>query len=86
MKKLALFIAALMIVSFVSVPVWAAESGKKKVVIGITQIVEHPSLDDIRRGFIDYLAKLEKIQPPAYSDELGSTWKDFGRKRNVLRL
>jgi len=57
MKKLALFIAALMIVSFVSVPVWAAESGKKKVVIGITQIVEHPSLDDIRRGFIDYLAE-----------------------------
>jgi len=36
--------------------------------------------------FIDYLDKLEKIQPPAYSDELGSTWKDFGRKRNVLRL
>lgn len=36
--------------------------------------------------FIDYLDKVEKIQPPAYSDELGSTWKDFGRKRNVLRL
>ena len=36
--------------------------------------------------FIDYLDKIEKIQPPAYTDELGSTWKDFGRKRNVLRL
>jgi len=36
--------------------------------------------------FIDYLDKIEKIQSPAYTDELGSTWKDFGRKRNVLRL
>ncbi len=36
--------------------------------------------------FIDYLDKLNSIQPPKYSDELASNWKDFGRKRNVLRL
>jgi acetyl-CoA carboxylase biotin carboxylase subunit len=36
--------------------------------------------------FMDYLGKLERIQPQQYSDELGSNWKDFGRKRNVLRL
>jgi acetyl-CoA carboxylase, biotin carboxylase subunit len=36
--------------------------------------------------FIDYLDKLEAIQPQKYTDELGSNWKDFGRKRNVLRL
>ncbi len=57
MKRIALFVAALMIVSLVSVPVRAAEKEKAKVLIGITQIVEHPSLDDIRRGFIDYLAE-----------------------------
>jgi acetyl-CoA carboxylase biotin carboxylase subunit len=37
-------------------------------------------------AFIDYLDKLEEIQPPRYTEELGSNWKDFGRKRNVLRL
>lgn len=37
-------------------------------------------------AFIDYLDELEKIQPPRYTEELGNNWKDFGRKRNVLRL
>jgi acetyl-CoA carboxylase biotin carboxylase subunit len=37
-------------------------------------------------AFIDYIDKLERIQPPKYTEELGSNWKDFGRKRNVLRL
>jgi len=37
-------------------------------------------------AFIDYIDKLEKIQPPKYTEELGTNWKDFGRKRNVLRL
>jgi len=36
--------------------------------------------------FIDYLDKIGKIQPPKLTEELASTWKDFGRKRNVLRL
>lgn len=37
-------------------------------------------------AFVDYLDKLEKIQPPKFTEELASNWKDFGRKRNVLRL
>lgn len=37
-------------------------------------------------AFIDYIDKLERIQPQQYTDELASNWKDFGRKRNVLRL
>jgi acetyl-CoA carboxylase biotin carboxylase subunit len=37
-------------------------------------------------AFVDYIDKLERIQPPKYTEELGSNWKDFGRKRNVLRL
>jgi acetyl-CoA carboxylase biotin carboxylase subunit len=36
--------------------------------------------------FIDYLDKIEKIQPQKFTDEFASTWKDFGRKRSVLRL
>jgi acetyl-CoA carboxylase biotin carboxylase subunit len=40
----------------------------------------------IMAAFIDYLDKLAEIQPPRYTGELGSNWKDFGRKRNVLRL
>jgi acetyl-CoA carboxylase biotin carboxylase subunit len=36
--------------------------------------------------FIDYLDKIEKIQPQKFTEEFASTWKDFGRKRNVLRL
>ena len=36
--------------------------------------------------FVDYLDKIGKIQPPVLTEELASTWKDFGRKRSVLRL
>jgi acetyl-CoA carboxylase biotin carboxylase subunit len=36
--------------------------------------------------FIDYLDKLEKIQPQRFTEEFASNWKDFGRKRSVLRL
>jgi acetyl-CoA carboxylase, biotin carboxylase subunit len=36
--------------------------------------------------FIDYIDKLEKIQPQQFTEEFASTWKDFGRKRSVLRL
>jgi acetyl-CoA carboxylase biotin carboxylase subunit len=36
--------------------------------------------------FIDYLDKIEKVQPRKFTDGLASTWKDFGRKRSVLRL
>ncbi len=37
-------------------------------------------------AFIDYLDKLARIQPQAFTSNLGNNWKDFGRKRNVLRL
>ena len=40
----------------------------------------------IMAAFIDFIVKMERIQPPRYTGELGSNWKDFGRKRNVLRL
>jgi acetyl-CoA carboxylase, biotin carboxylase subunit len=36
--------------------------------------------------FIDYIDKIGKIQPQKFTEELASTWKDFGRKRSVLRL
>ncbi len=56
MKKIALLAAALMLVSLASVNTWAAGKEKARIVIAISQIVEHPSLDEIRKGFIDYLA------------------------------
>lgn len=37
-------------------------------------------------AFIDYLDKLSRVQPPKYTEDMGTNWKDFGRKRNVLRL
>lgn len=40
----------------------------------------------IMAAFIDFITKMERIQPPKYTGELGSNWKDFGRKRNILRL
>jgi acetyl-CoA carboxylase biotin carboxylase subunit len=36
--------------------------------------------------FIDYLDKIDKIQPQKFTEDFASTWKDFGRKRSVLRL
>lgn len=37
-------------------------------------------------AFIDYIDKVEKLQPQKPMHELGNNWKDFGRKKNVLRL
>ncbi|MBN2223886.1 MAG: ABC transporter substrate-binding protein [Deltaproteobacteria bacterium] len=57
MKRIALLAAALMFVSCISALPGAEAKEKTKILIGITQIVEHPSLDDIRKGFIDYLSE-----------------------------
>ena len=35
---------------------------------------------------IDYITKLEKLQPNKPTQNLGNSWKDFGRKRSILRL
>ena len=37
-------------------------------------------------AFVDYIDKLAEVQPPKYTEDLGTNWKDFGRKRSVLRL
>ena len=37
-------------------------------------------------AFIDYIDKVEKLQPQKPMHELGNNWKNFGRKKNVLRL
>ncbi len=37
-------------------------------------------------AFVDYITKLEKLQPGEMGQKLGNNWKDFGRKRAVLRM
>lgn len=37
-------------------------------------------------AFVDYINKLERLQPPATEKQLANNWKDFGRKRGVLRF
>ena len=37
-------------------------------------------------AFIDHLDKVSALQPEKPSASLGNNWKDFGRKKNVLRL
>ncbi len=37
-------------------------------------------------AFVDYITKLEKLQPEKPQKHLGNNWKDFGRKRSVLRF
>jgi acetyl-CoA carboxylase biotin carboxylase subunit len=37
-------------------------------------------------AFVDYITKLGKLQPQQMGNELGNNWKDFGRKRAVLRM
>lgn len=36
-------------------------------------------------AFIDYINKLEQLQPARPDKHLGNNWKDLGRKRSVLR-
>lgn len=37
-------------------------------------------------AFVDYIDKVADLQPEKPSSTLGNNWKDFGRKKNVLRL
>jgi acetyl-CoA carboxylase biotin carboxylase subunit len=37
-------------------------------------------------AFIDYVNKLDQLQPAQPEKHLGNSWKDFGRKRSVLRF
>lgn len=37
-------------------------------------------------AFVDYISKLESLQQARPTQELGNSWKDFGRKRSILRL
>jgi acetyl-CoA carboxylase biotin carboxylase subunit len=37
-------------------------------------------------AFVDYITKLERLQPDKAQKHLGNNWKDFGRKRSVLRF
>jgi acetyl-CoA carboxylase, biotin carboxylase subunit len=37
-------------------------------------------------AYFDYITKLEKLQPQKLSNTLGNNWKDFGRKKGVLRF
>lgn len=37
-------------------------------------------------AFVDYIDKVADLQPEKPSTSLGNNWKDFGRKKNVLRL
>ncbi|PKP52363.1 MAG: acetyl-CoA carboxylase biotin carboxylase subunit [Bacteroidetes bacterium HGW-Bacteroidetes-1] len=36
-------------------------------------------------AFVDYINKLERLQPDKPAKHLGNNWKDLGRKRSVLR-
>lgn len=36
-------------------------------------------------AFVDYMNKLEQLQPEKPQKHLGNNWKDLGRKRSVLR-
>jgi acetyl-CoA carboxylase, biotin carboxylase subunit len=47
---------------------------------------EQPEDMAIITAFFDYITKLEKLQPPKINDQLANSWKDFGRKRSILRL
>lgn len=36
-------------------------------------------------AFVDYITKLDRLQPDKAQKHLGNNWKDLGRKRSVLR-
>ncbi|MBN1573749.1 MAG: ABC transporter substrate-binding protein [Deltaproteobacteria bacterium] len=55
MKKLLVILLAAAVSATLFVGLTGCAPEKKPVVIGISQIVEHPALDAVRKGFIDYL-------------------------------
>jgi putative ABC transport system substrate-binding protein len=57
MKKLLVILLAAAVSATLVVGLTGCAPEKEPVVIGISQIVEHPALDAVRNGFIDYLGE-----------------------------
>jgi putative ABC transport system substrate-binding protein len=55
MKKLLAVVLAVAVSATLVVGFFGCAPTKEPIVIGISQIVEHPALDAVRKGFIDYL-------------------------------
>ncbi len=55
MKKLLSFVLAVAVATTLVIGLAGCAPTKEPITIGISQIVEHPALDAVRKGFIDYL-------------------------------
>jgi putative ABC transport system substrate-binding protein len=54
-KTLTIFLVSLLALSLAIVMNPISAKSEDMILIGVSQIVEHPSLDSVRQGFIDYL-------------------------------
>ena len=55
MKKILSFVLAVAVATTLVVGFTGSAPAKETIIIGVSQIVEHPALDAVRKGFIDYL-------------------------------
>lgn len=56
-KRIILWVSIIVIIALVVFGLWSRQKEEEIITIGISQIVEHPALDDARKGFVEGLAE-----------------------------
>ena len=79
MRRTSLLIAAVLLLAF------AAGVQAAPIKVGITQIVEHPSLDQARQGFIDRMSELGYAEGTGITYDIQSAQGDLATAQTIAR-
>ena len=80
MKRLLITLLAVSLTLSLAFGLWGCAKGPSKdnYVIGISQFVEHPALDAVRNGFIDYLNEKGYVEGEIVTYDINFAQADFG--------
>ncbi|MBN2224376.1 MAG: ABC transporter substrate-binding protein [Deltaproteobacteria bacterium] len=78
MKRLILIVAVTALILPLAVGLTGCAKETKHYLIGISQFVEHPALDAVRNGFIDYLKEKGYVEGENVTYDINFAQADFG--------
>jgi len=78
MKRFLLIVAVMALIIPIAVGFTGCAKEKKHYLIGISQFVEHPALDAVRNGFIDYLKEEGYVEDENVTYDINFAQADFG--------
>jgi putative ABC transport system substrate-binding protein len=78
MKRILFIVAVMALIVPLATGLTGCAKEKKHYVIGISQFVEHPALDAVRNGFVDYLKEEGYVEGENVTFDVNFAQADFG--------